>query len=120
MSTSNFQEQYRVRLSDEGKLRNRAEKHIVAYAQRLLAEPTNLTIDQVWEDLADELNRHMHKNPSHGWCRVTGPSTCGRIKGKPHIISRNVAIYGRGRQTYTLLISESVMKDSLNNYAPVD
>ena len=111
-------EQYRLTLSNAGKIRNRTEAHMVAFAQALLAEPVVLTMDQLWELLSNELNSYMLLNQSHGWCRISGPNVSSRVMGKPHIVTRTVGIYGKGRGIYTLCISETVQKDALNGYAP--
>lgn len=112
-------EQYRLNLSNEGKIRNRAEASLVAYAQKLLAKPVALTIHEVRQQLADELDRYCKQNPSHGTCRLSGVEIGSRIAGQHHLVTRRFAIYGRGRAIYTLLIAETVTKNITINCAPV-
>lgn len=114
-----FKEQFRVSLSNAGKVRNRTEAYLIEFAQLLLAKPVPLTLEQVQEGLNKELVETMKWHPSWGVCRVSDISTFSTIKGKPWSVTRNLAIYGRGRGIFSLLICETVRKDARNGYAPI-
>jgi hypothetical protein len=114
-----FKEKYRLTLSNAGKIRNRAEAHLIEFAQRLLALPTKLTIKEVRAALVAEQERTTKEHPSWGGCRVSELSIASKMANAHHLVTRNLAIYGRGRGIYSLLISETVMKNITINCAPV-
>ncbi|TGE05595.1 hypothetical protein [Hymenobacter fodinae] len=111
-------EQYRFYQSNAGKIRNRTEAHMVLYAICHLADPSDLTIEQVHQQLQDELTRYCAAYPSHGTCRISDIQVSTTIMGKPHLVTRRFAIYGRGRGIYTMCIEETVRKDASNGYLP--
>lgn len=114
-----FKEQYRLFLHTDGKIRNRAEAHLVNYAQKLLAEPVAYTIDAVRLELALELDEVKRKNPSWGTCSLTELYVSARMAHNHSHVCRSFGIKGRGRALSTLNIAETVMKDASNGYAPL-
>ena len=90
-------EQYRLSLSNAGKIRNRAESHLVNVAMQLLCKPVALTIEQVRQRIEDELILYRATYPGHGTCRLSEIQVSSTIMGKPHLVTRRFAIYGRGR-----------------------
>lgn len=106
-------------MSGDGKIRNRAEAHLIGFAQQLLAKPVALDIHDVRGELLAEQGRTTTAHPSWGSCRVSDISICSRIIGKPHLVTRKLAIYGRGRAIYSLLITETVTKNTTAGCLPV-
>lgn len=115
----NFTEQYRLYLYKDGKFRNRAEAHLVRYAQELLAKPVPYTIEAVRLDLLLELEKVNKEHPSWGTCSLSGLQVSARMMHNHSHVSRSFGIVGRGRALSTLDIVETVMKDASNGYAPI-
>lgn len=118
-TTPTFKEQYRLYQYKDGKIRNRAEAHLIAYAQQLLAEPVPYTIDAVHLELSLEIERIKKEHPSWGTCSLSSLQTSARRMSNHSHVCRCFGIVGRGRILSSLNIAETVMKDASNGYAPI-
>lgn len=100
--------------------RNRAESYIIRFIKKFLVDKVDMTIEQLREHVLSVSETYQRTHPNHGFVTIGNIHENGHIAGKPNICTRSFAIYGRGRKTYTLSISESLFKDSENNYMIAD
>lgn len=111
-------EKYRVYHHSKYKCRNRAEYLMIDYIKKFLAEPTHLTIEEIREWCVKTGITDMEK--SKGRVTFSEIQVSSTVAGHDNWVTRQFAMYGAGRGTYTIGISETLMKDADNGYEVVD
>jgi len=109
-------EKFSVYHNNKHKCRNRAEYLMVGYIKKLLAEPTDKTIEQIYQWCIDTAN-NIEK--SKGKVTFSRLHKTGSIAGQPNWVIRGFGMYGTGRNTHTLSVSEELFKDADDNYSVV-
>ncbi len=102
-------EQYRVFHNKNTKPRNRAEAFMIDFIKSFTACELDMTLQELREFFISEANI-LPK--SYGKVIFKEITIISKIMGKEHIQKRGFAMYGSGRGTYTLSISETVEKDT--------
>lgn len=110
-------EQLKVYRNKKHKTRNRAEFLMVNYIQEEFANPTKMTITQAREWCLGVANG-IEK--SKGGVTFSEIHVNGQIMGEEHKQTRQFAMYGRGRGTYTVCVYETIFKDANNGYCVAD
>lgn len=111
-------EQFAIYHNRRTKPRNRLEAHLIEWIKSFLSEPVGLTIEQVKEAVEDERKRYSDIHKNHGSVGLGIICKFSSYCYTPHIQKRGFILFGRGRQTHTLHIKETVDKNADNNFLP--
>ena len=109
-------EKFRVYHNNKHKCRNRTEYLMITYIRKFLAEPVDMTIEQVYEwctKTATDIEK------SKGKVYFSDIHINSTIAGYPNLVTRGFGMYGRGRGTYTISVTEELTKDANNDYVVV-
>lgn len=112
-------EQFKVVHNSRVKARNRLESIIVSRTKSFLNEPVPMTLEEVYEKIEKEIKEYSIRLRQKG-VRVSDIEVFCRYVGEESKVMRSFSVYGRGRGTYTLLIQETIAKDSKNSFKPFE
>ena len=110
-------EQFNIYHNNKYKCRNRAEYRMIGYIQKLLSSSVGMTIEQIRDWCIKTCITDMEK--SKGRITFSEIHVSGSVIGDDNWVKRGFAMYGPGRGTYTVSITESLFKDASDNYSVV-
>ena len=108
-------EQYSV-WHDGRKPRNRCESVMIGYIQALLANPVDITIEQIREWC---LKTASNIEKSKGTVSFSEIRVSTTVVGNKNWVGRQFEMFGTGRKLPTISIHEKLLKDADNGYSVV-